>query len=218
MLRWPWKKKISKTGNVEEVDQPLPTIHLSDESSVDHSPKPQEAKSKTCADLSDSLRVPRPSELRHQQVRSSIYGSSTHLSEEKRQRANSTLSSTSIQSSSSTSYYSADGESPSGSKVLTTTKVIDSNSSSVAELKYQLRLEKLEKNLETVERKCCEYEEQLNSFSGIKNKVAQLEEQLREIMKERGEIELPIQCDGQNDDTKVCLYCSRVLYIGQCGA
>ena len=213
MLRWPWKKKISKTGSVEEVDQPLPTISLSDEMGVEHSPNRQKAKTNTYDELHSrgSLTVPKPSELRHQHIGFSGYGSSTHLSEEKRQRVNSTLSSTSVHSSSSTSYYSADGESPSGIKSLATAKAIDNSSTSVAEpkaSKEQLRLEKLEKNLIIVGKKFCECQEQLNTLSSIKIKVAKLEEQLREIMKERGEIQPKIQCVGQNEDTKVCLYFS----------
>ena len=50
--------------------------------------------------------------------------------------------------------------------------------------------------------------------------MAQLKEQLREIMKERGEIELTIQCDGQNEDTKVStllIIQEYYIYTGQCG-
>ena len=129
MLQWPClEKENSKTGSVEEVDQPLPTISLSDESGTNiHQSLKRQNQRLTLTQV----------ELYNQQVRSSDYGSSTHLSEEKRQRANSTLSSTSFQSSSSTSYYSADGESFSGSKLLTTAKANDNNSFQLQSLRLQ---------------------------------------------------------------------------------
>ena len=196
MFKWPWKRKgrtalkpNSTTASPQDVEPPaqlplpLPTISLPEESSTDgESVGPQKVVAQSQGRPGMRLNVPKHKNLHHQASSTSDYGSitshhdaSSAVSESSshRLRANSNVSSSSLHSdiSSTSTYYSAQGHSPTDGKRL---PMKGSATSPVFTSKERERLEQLEKQ-------CQKYEEQLQEHAELKKRVCDLESKLSQM-------------------------------------
>ena len=190
-------KPNSRAASPEDIEppaqppQPLPTISLPEEHSTDgESIGPQKTVAKSQGRSGMRLNVPKHKNLHHQASNTSDYGSITSQghdalsalleSSPHRLRADSNVSSVSFHSDVSTStYYSAQGNSPTDSKRLPTK---GSATSPVFTSKERERLEQLEKQ-------CQKYEEQLQEYAELKTRVYDLESKLSQMQERERHVE-----------------------------